>query len=197
MSRTDTVTGPHTCSFPGRLVGPLILVVVAIGLEACATIPNKFVRQAEPGATLGALVSDPDAYRGKVVILGGVVVAQTQEAGRVWLLVKNRSLDHDYVPRLPASPDPAEAGAYWVMVPSAGLPKHYQQWTRLTVVGRVSDERPAGHERSTGKEPVLAALFLRGWGSDWGGYYPHEVTKAETQTPRQIPSAPMKGVKPQ
>ncbi|MGH7250362.1 MAG: Slp family lipoprotein [Nitrospiraceae bacterium] len=172
--------------FPG-IVGFAVLS----GLGACATIPSKFVRQAEPGVTLTSLTSDPQAYRGKVVILGGVVVTQKQQAGRVWLLVKNRPLDVDYVPHIPASPDQSEASDYWVMLSPESLPKTYKNWSRLTVVGRVSDERPLPDEHGTGKEPVLAAMYLRGWGSSMGGYGLHEETWEETQDASYIISTPL------
>lgn len=180
-----------------RWIPQIVGLIVVWGLVACATIPSKFVSQAEPGVTLTALTSHPDAYRGKVVIFGGVVVAQKQEAGRIWLLVKNRPLDADYVPHIPASLDQSEASEYWVMISPEGLPKTFKNWSRLTVVGRVSNERPAQHERGTGKEPVLAAMYLRGWGSGWGGYGLREATWEETQAPNYIPSTPLKGVKPQ
>ncbi|HET8579518.1 MAG TPA: Slp family lipoprotein, partial [Nitrospiraceae bacterium] len=148
----------------------LVGIVVASGFDACATIPRKYLKQAEPGVTLTMLASHPDAYRGKVVILGGTVVTQKEESGRIWLLVENRPLDTDYVPQLPTSPNDPEAGEYWIMVTPEGLPKTSRNWARLTVVGRVSDERPAQHAPGTGREPVLAALYLRGWGSGMGGY---------------------------
>src|SRR5574341_1429929 len=145
--------------FPG-IVG----LVMLSGFEACAPIPGKFTRQAEPGITLTMLVSHPDVYRGKVVILGGTVVTQQEESGRLWLLVENRPLDADYVPHLPTSPKDPEAGEYWIMLTPEGLPKTARNWSRLTVVGRVSDERPLRSEHGTGKEPVLAARYLRGGG---------------------------------
>lgn len=177
--------------FPG-VVG----LVLLSGLEACATIPGKFVRQAEPGVTLTSITNSPQAYRGKVVILGGVVVAQKQQAGRVWLLVKNRPLDADYVPHLPASQDQPEANGYWVMLTPESLPKTYKNWSRLTVVGRVSDERPLPHEHGTGKEPVIAAMYLRGWGSGLGGYGLHEETWEETEDASYVVSTPLR-VKPE
>lgn len=175
----------------------LVGIVVASGFDACASIPRKFLRQAESGVTLTMLASHPDTYRGKVVILGGAVVTRREEGGRIWLLVRNRPLDADYVPHLPASVGNAEAGEYWVVVPPEGLPKTSRNWSRLTVVGRVSDERPAQHATGTGREPVLAALYLRGWGGEWGGYGLHEETWEDTQDASYIPSAPLKGVKPQ
>lgn len=187
---------PVVGSVRARWVPGIVGFVVLSGSWACATIPGKFVRQAEPGVTLTSLMNDPQAYRGKVVVLGGVVVAQEQEVGRVWLLVKNRPLDADYVPHIPSSPNESEASDYWVVLSPGSLPKNYKNWSRLTVVGRVSDERPLQHERGTGKEPVLAAMYLRGWGSGMGGYGLHDESWEETQDASYIVSTPLR-VKPQ
>lgn len=169
--------------------------MVTVGLNACATaIPSKFISQAEPGVTLTMLSSHPDAYRGKVVILGGTVVARREEGGRIWLFVENRPLDADYVPHLPPSVKDPEAGEYWIMVSPEGLPKTSRNWSRLTVIGRVSDERPAQHARGTGREPVLAALYLRGWGHGWD-YGVDEATWEDIQSPNAILSTPLR-VKP-
>lgn len=83
------------------------------------------------------------------------------------------------------------------MISPEGLPKTFKNWSRLTVVGRVSDERPVQHERGTGKEPVLAAMYLRGWGSGWGGYGLDEESWEDTHAVSVIPSTPLRGVKPQ
>ncbi|MGH7165686.1 MAG: Slp family lipoprotein [Nitrospiraceae bacterium] len=166
------------------------ILMAEMDFVACSTIPSKYVKQAEPGVTLTLLTSRPDAYRGKVVVLGGAVVFQRDEDGRVWLLVRNRPLDADYVPHIPASVNDPDGGAYWVVVPQEGPLKNSRNWSRLTVVGRVSDERPAKPEPGSGKEPVLVALYMRVWGSGWGGYGSREDVWADTQDAGYLPSAP-------
>lgn len=189
-SRRGHIRYQATRSSSQLWLATLVGIVVASGFDACASIPRKFLRQAEPGITLTMLASHPETYRGKVVILGGAIVTRREESGRIWLLVRNRPLDADYVPHLPASVGNTEAGEYWVMVSPEGLPKTSRTWSRLTVVGRVSDERPAQHAPGTGQEPVLAALYLRGWGGEWGGYGSHEETWEETQDAGYIMATP-------
>jgi hypothetical protein len=152
------------CARLGR--GRVVLTLIAAALAAgCGqTIPAKYLKQAEPGVTLTVLASRPEAYRGKVVLLGGVVVEHREAGAQVWLHMKNRPLDEDYEPHLPIAQIPSEAGYYWVAVPSKNLPKTYRNWAQVTVVGRVASA-PAGSPAS-GREPVLHALFLRGWGGD-------------------------------
>ncbi|MBI3602900.1 MAG: Slp family lipoprotein [Nitrospirae bacterium] len=158
------------------------------GLSACAaTIPSKFTQQAAPGVTLSKLKASPQAYTGKIVILGGVIVDKKEEGGHIWLKVKNRPLDHDYVPHIPMSIDDSEAGYYWVMVNPQGLSQTYRDWARMTVVGLVSNEKPA---QAVSGEPVLAALYLRGWGSNWGGYGQREDVWEDNQAASYISATP-------
>jgi len=181
----------------GRLVSTggivwMIILMVQVGVLGCSpsAIPKKYVKQAEPGVTLFRLMSQPEAYRGKVVILGGAVVSQRDEGGRTWLLLRNRPLDSDYVPHIPASVNDPEAGAYWLVVPQEGSLKDYRNWSRLTVVGRLSDERPTNPEPGSGQEPVLIGLYMRVWGSGCGGYGTRDDVWADNKDAGYIPSNP-------
>lgn len=61
-------------------------------------IPRVFLREAEPGVTLTDLITNPDRYEGKVIILGGVPLADIQEGPSLWLKLTNRLLDVEYQP---------------------------------------------------------------------------------------------------
>ena len=133
-------------------------------LSACSsTLPSRYIDQAEPGVTLTALASNPEAYREKVVILGGVIVEEQDSGEHVFLRLKNRPLDKEYHPHRPLSLDGPEAGYYWVMMGRGELPEQHHQWARVTVVGQVTGKRPSAATEGA-LEPVLAALYVRGWG---------------------------------
>jgi starvation-inducible outer membrane lipoprotein len=134
-------------------------------LSACSsTLPRQYIDQAEAGVTLTMLASNPDRYRDKVVILGGVIVEEKQIGDHHFLRLRNRPLDKDYMPHRPPSLESPEAGYYWVMINPADLPQHYREWARVTLVGQVTGKRLRTADRSGEFEPVLAALYLRGWG---------------------------------
>lgn len=59
-------------------------VLLLCALSSCSTLPSKYVEQAEPGVTLTALMTSPQQFRDKVVILDG------PEAGHFWVTAANR-----------------------------------------------------------------------------------------------------------
>ena len=137
----------------------LVIGVLAVG---CGPIPRQYLKNAQRGVTLSAIVDQPDVYMGKTVILGGVIVEQRDGGDHVWWRMRNRPLDSDYVPHRSGSVDPREDGHYWVAVVRATLPPSYQRWARVTVVGLVLPDGP-----DTSGEPALGARYLHGW--SYGG----------------------------
>jgi starvation-inducible outer membrane lipoprotein len=145
--------------------------VLSCGLAACGSpIPNQYLKQAESGVTLTSLTKRLAEYEGKVVILGGVIIDEKSGDNRVWLRVKNRPLDGDYVPHIPITKEGPEAGQYWVMVWNKDLPKDYQEWARVTIVGRVLSGQDGQQKGAVDEGLVLSALYLHGWDKRMGGY---------------------------
>ncbi len=96
--------------------------------------------------------------------LGRVIAKRKQDGQRLWLHVRNRPLDKEYRPHRPTVNEGPECGYYWVMVPdTARLPPKWNQWARVTVVGRVSDPKQAESPIGPSMEPILTLLFLQGW----------------------------------
>jgi len=170
-----------------------LYVLLAVGVAACSTIPSQYTNQAERGATLSAIRDRPDWYKGRVVIMGGVLVEEKPVGDQVWLRLRNRPVDADYVPHEPTSPDDPETGYYWVLVSRQGLPRAYKNWPRMTIVARVSAQRPA--ELPANTEPAMQALYIRGWDDSWGGYGLRPTTWEATQDPNYLVSTPLR-VKP-
>ena len=165
---------------PGR-ISALLALCLAIG---CSPVPRKYLRQAAPNVTLTTLSASPDSYQGRLVVLGGVIVEEEMQDGRLWLHVKNRPLDQDYKPQLPPSPDDPEGGPYWVVVEKPGtFPASHHHWADMIVVGRVSGSAP-------GQEPVLNMVYARGWGvnSAHDGVWEHVIDS------NYLPSAPASAV---
>ena len=164
-------------------------IIMTVVLWGCANVPRAnvrlvnvprhYVRMAEPGATLTALTANPEMYRGKVVLLGGTIIEEEENEQYLWLHLKNRPLDQDYIPQLPADMSGPEAGSYWVVVTKQQFPRQYREWARMTVVGQVT-----GTQRYE-TEQVLTLLYVRGWGLDEAH---HGVW--EHVNPNYLPSTP-------
>lgn len=144
----------------------------------CSPVPRQYLREAVPNVTLSALVAAPQAYQGRLVVMGAVIVKEETHDGDLWLHVKNRPLDKDYRPQLPPSPDDPEAGWYWVVVERhQTFPGSYHHWADMTVVGRVTGV--------TGdRDPILKMVYVRGWGmtSAHDGVWEHAVDANYTFT---------------
>jgi starvation-inducible outer membrane lipoprotein len=168
------------CAMSAPVAVVLLLSLLLVPLWGCGGIPRKYVKMAEPDVTLTAMTTHPEQYRGKVVLLGGVMVAEEEHGRDHWLRVKNRPLDEDNMPHRPLHTDDAEAGYYWVVLPKEQLPPGYRHWARMTVVGRVTGERRA---RS---EPVLSLLYVRGWGVN----PTHDAAWEETVDANYLPTVP-------
>jgi hypothetical protein len=160
------------------------LLVLSALAGGCGSIPGKYVRQAE-WVTLTQLRTHPELYRGKTIILGGVIVMQRAEEGRVWLLVRNRPLDQDYMPHRAAVVGGIEDGHYWIVMAPKDLPRGYQHWGRITVVGKVGDQPPPMVQGGSRHDPMLFALYLRGW-----SLIEAESTWEASMDPSYIPSTP-------
>ncbi|MBA5867709.1 MAG: hypothetical protein GDA67_13540 [Nitrospira sp. CR1.3] len=141
-----------------NLLGDLILLLALCVSLGCSPVPRKYLREATPNVTLAALTSAPEVYRGRLVVMGAVILEEQTKEGSLWLHVKNRPLDQDYRPQLPPSVNDPEGGWYWVVVGDhQSFPSSHRHWADMTVVGRVAGVGP-------GKEPILKMVYVRGWG---------------------------------
>jgi hypothetical protein len=185
---------------PGRallVVGAGLLAAWSVGCGG-GVIPSQYLKEAERGITLTQLKENPLAYRGKVVVLGGVIVGHKDGDNRVWLHVKNRPLDEDYVPHIPVTKAGPEAGFYWVMVMRNNLPKDYLDWSRITVVGRLMGGKIAFDVEGMDERIqniILSALYVRGWGKDFGGYLVEEDDHGLARPP-EVPKDLQRNVTP-
>jgi starvation-inducible outer membrane lipoprotein len=175
-------------SLKHRVLILLGTMTVGLNLAACASkagpIPGQYRDKVDQNITYGALRKQPEGYEGKVVALGGVIVnARYDEKGRTWMFIRNRPLDADMEPHLPVSRD--EHDAFWAIVDQQQLKMNFKMWTRVTVIGRVSNESPSqlGAEWKKGKEPVVETLFLHGW-EGLGSYTPGRNPNEDVQGTR-------------
>ncbi len=113
-----------------------ILAAVLFVMSGCTThvISEEARRQADPTVSFRALLENPDANRGKLVMLGGMVTAVTADSDRVQLEVMQYGLDNT------DSPDTASgsAGRFLVNLPPKQGYETFRPGTLVTMVGEVT-----------------------------------------------------------
>jgi len=155
----------------------LLALCIAIG---CSPVPKKYLREAVPNATLSKLTATPQAYRDRLVVMGGVILEEEERGEALWLHVENRPLDQDYLPQLPPSPDDPEGGWYWIVVGDhQRFPNTHHHWGDLIVVGRMTGLAP-------GKEPILKMVYIRGRGMQAA----HDGVWEDFEDANYVPSLP-------
>ncbi|HSR13370.1 MAG TPA: Slp family lipoprotein, partial [Thermodesulfobacteriota bacterium] len=69
----------------------MLLALIAAG---CASaIPRESLKQAAPGLTFDAVMREPDRYIGKVILVGGRILAVNVREGDTWVEVMQHPLD--------------------------------------------------------------------------------------------------------
>ncbi|MDI6890948.1 MAG: Slp family lipoprotein [Thermodesulfovibrionales bacterium] len=72
-----------------------LLILTIISLFGCAHVVSKEIRETvDKELTTPALFKDPDAYKGRVVILGGVIVSSTNTEEGTYIEVLQKPLDY-------------------------------------------------------------------------------------------------------
>ncbi len=115
-----------------------LMITALAGMTACATaIPKESLRQADPSLTFQTLVKNPDAYKGKVVLLGGQIMNTTLSDGATWVEVLQRPLDWRQKPK-----DTDESyGRFLVRFPGFQDPAIYSPGKKITVLGEVAGKK--------------------------------------------------------
>ncbi|MCC6139839.1 MAG: Slp family lipoprotein [Nitrospira sp.] len=164
-----------------RAFGPIALSLALFTIAGCSTaVPSRYLDHAVPHTTLTAIASAPDNYRGRMVILGGTIVGETIRADQLWLHVRNRPLDEDYIPQLPPSPDDPEAAEYWVVVEvTQRFPPSYHRWADMILAGYVAGRTPS-------KEIIIKLAYARGRNLDLSSYDAWDHPEYATFVPSSI-----------
>ncbi len=122
-----------------KMIIRMALMVAAVAyVTSCApAIPKESLRQADPDITFQSLVKNPDAYRGKVVLLGGQIMSTTLREGATWVEVLQRPLDWRQRPK-----DTDESyGRFLVHFQGFQDPAIFSPGKNITVLGEVAGKK--------------------------------------------------------
>lgn len=112
----------------------ILFVCLSMFIAACApVISQTSMSTVDKSISFAALQRQPDAYKGKVVLLGGQILATTVKANETWLEVLEKKLDSRQKPE-----DTDQSGGRFLVRFQGFLdPAIYAKGRKLTVVGQV------------------------------------------------------------
>jgi outer membrane lipoprotein len=170
---------------PGALPARPILFAAffLIGLFAasCAPFPREVMSRVDEGVTFAMVRENPDLYRGKTVLWGGVIVETEVRPHETAIVILDTALDRG---RRPDNVDVSD-GRFIALNRGYLDPAIYGPGREITLVGEVSgkEERPLGAIRY--RYPIVTIDRLMLWekrgaaiyyyyGSSWNrDIYPH------------------------
>lgn len=137
-----------------RRLWTLFLLCVTGVAEAASPVPADLYAEVDHALRPGVVLADPGAYRGRTLLLGGMVLRTVSDARGVTIEVEGYRLDDD------DRPESVDAAVGRVLAAGAGLDGAKLQPGRLvTLVGRV-----AGSAGNGGAQlPWLEILFIHPW----------------------------------
>jgi len=129
----------------------------------CATVISpESLQQVDQNVNFEQILENPDAYRGRIVLLGGDIIETKNLPEKTEIIVSQRSLDYRKKPNAGST----SKGRFILSVPRFLDPAIYKPWRKLTVAGEVAGKevRPLGDREYT--YPVITEKELYLWPSE-------------------------------
>ena len=143
-----------------RLGRGSLIMLLLFAIPACTPAISRSLRQqAEPALSFAALSSDPDAYQGKIVIVGGVIVQTTPKPGQTEVEIVQKPLDYFQEPQATDT----SLGRFLVVADRFLDPLIFRKDRKITVAGPVkgSEVRKVGDLDY--RYPVIAGQEVKLW----------------------------------
>jgi len=130
-----------------------LLCFMALIASCAPVISQTTMNTVDKSITFPALQKNPDDMKGKIVLLGGQIIATIPKAGETWIEVLEKPLDYQQRP----SDADQSAGRFLVRVQGFLDPTIYEKGRKLTVAGQVEGKiiRPLSEINYT--YPVISA----------------------------------------
>jgi outer membrane lipoprotein len=126
---------------------------------ACAPFPRQLMKEIDPSIEFRDLLKDPDAYIGKKILLGGLIIDIQNRKEETLLQVLQTDLDFE---KRPIHLDQS-LGRFCIRVSGFLDPAIYRKGREVTVIGEVVGKEisPIGEVPYT--YPVIRAIQIRLW----------------------------------
>lgn len=137
-----------------------LLLLLAFALSGCATaISRPYQDMARPEVSFGTLIAQPDAYKGRKVILGGYILEVSNEQGETFVTVLQTPLDHWLQP----GDDRQSQGRFIIRTKQFLDPEVYAKDRAVTVGGSVAGSTSGQVGGSEYSYPLIDADELYLW----------------------------------
>ncbi|MBI5026797.1 MAG: Slp/YeaY family lipoprotein [Nitrospirae bacterium] len=116
----------------------LIIIVVLLLFSGCAhVVSDEALKMVDTEISFKELLRDPEAYRGRVVLLGGVIIQTKNTKEGTIIVVLQKALDRWGRP----IEEDVSAGRFLILYPGYLDPFIYSDGKEITVVGEVSGKK--------------------------------------------------------
>ena len=137
---------------------PNLLLLAALTFS-CAPLSQEVMRQVDQNLTYTVVQKNPEAYRGKNVLWGGVIIETITRPGETLIKVRETELDYE---KRPTNMDHS-AGRFLVQSPGFLDPAIYAEGREITVAGELAGTKvlPLGETRY--RYPLVLAKEIHLW----------------------------------
>jgi outer membrane lipoprotein len=156
---------------------------LALWVTGCSTpyqssLPSDLSRQVEPSLTFSQIKDDPDAHKGKLVILGGQVLKATRLQDSTQLVILQLPLQDDEKPTMELT---RSEGRFIAFQQAFLDPATVPSGTRLTLVGEITGSMTQSLDETTYTYPTLTIKHFKVWpayttSGDFYRYPPYYAT---------------------
>jgi outer membrane lipoprotein len=150
----------------GHLFKLLVSATVWGALAGCAaTIPPQLAGQVSWDLGFPEIRRQPEAYRGRVVALGGTVTHIDVVDRGYRVIVSELPLDGSARPQ--SAVDQLPRGRFVVLFPRHALPTDLQPGVEITVAGEILGKTAVPSAGEVEEVPLLEERYTRVWGPSW------------------------------
>lgn len=156
---------------------------LALWVTGCSTpyqssLPSDLSRQVEPSLNFSQIKDDPDAHKGKLVILGGQVLKATRLQDSTRLVILQLPLQDDEKPTMELT---RSEGRFIAFQQAFLDPATVPSGTRLTLVGEITGSMTQSLDETTYTYPTLTIKHFKVWpayttSGDFYRYPPYYAT---------------------
>lgn len=140
--------------------GVASVVMMLFLVSSCAPVISKQLRQqVDKSLSFGLLSADPENYKGKIVILGGVIIQTTPKPGETKVEIVQKNLDFFNEPENEDKSD----GRFLVRADGFLDPEIYKKDRKITVAGEVIGSETRKLDELDYRYPVVKAMEMKLW----------------------------------